>query len=449
MIIPKLSARQWRWVALVILLMLGVIVWAVFRYISPAPPKTITMTAGVADGAYFQFARKYRDYLLHQGIKLEVITSTGSVQNLERLQTGEAQVGLVQSGLGFLTTSPEKDPLDSDLKSLATVAYEPVWIFSRMALTSGLAPLSGKKIAVGGEGSGTRKVALDLLNDYGVNATNATLLPVGGVAAANQLVANEVDAVILISAPQATAVAQLLRAEAIKLVSLEHTDGLARRFPYLQPLVLKRGSVDPKLNLPATDVPLLSTTANLTVRDDLHPALAYLLLESAVHVHRVPSLFNRAEDFPSARGVDFPLAEESERYFKEGRPFLQRYLPFWLANFVQRLFLILVPLVAIGLPILKAIPEIGDFKDKNRLYYRYAELLAIETDLRTRQLTADEVAETRKKLDEIEEKIRKTRFPLDFTDRVFTLRQHVDYVRQKLDEELPSSQVTPANIGKA
>lgn len=435
MLVPRFSKRQWRWIVFLFLVLVAALLWLLFKYISPAPPSRITFTAGTTDGAYMQFATRYKDFLAQNGITLTVQTSTGSVQNLERLQQHTADVGLVQSGLGTLSTQPNQDASTSPLHSLAIVTYEPVWIFSRTPLTQGLSELAGKKIAVGALGSGTRKVALDLLNDYGVTPTNSTLLPLGGTQAAQELATQAIDAAIFISAPQAPAVAQLLRTPGVALASLSHTDGLARRFPYLQAITLKQGSVDPLRNLPATDVALLSTTANLVVSGKLHPALAYLLLEATVHVHRAPSLFGRAEDFPSPNGVDFPLAEEAQRYFKEGRPFLQEYLPFWLANFLQRLALIAIPLLAIALPIFKTIPELFDFKDKNRLYYRYAELLDIETDLRRRQLSAAEIAQARLQLIQIEENIRTADFPLEFSDRVFTLRQHVDYVRQKLDVE--------------
>lgn len=154
-----------------------------------------------------------------------------------------------------------------------------------------------------------------------------------------------------------------------------------------------------------------------------------------MHAHRKPSLFNRPEEFPSAKGVDFPISDQAERYFKEGRPFLQRYMPFWLANFVQRMLLILVPLLAIAVPIFKTIPELLELKDKSRLFHRYDELIKMEADIRARQLSAEEIAAARAKLNHMESRVRDGRFPLDFADRVLTLRQHIEFVRQKLDEE--------------
>lgn len=265
MLIPNLSPRQWRWSLAAVFALVAIILWLLFRFISPAPPSTITITAGAKDGAYYQFALRYKAFLAENGIKLNVQTSSGSVENLQRLNDSQVEVGLVQSGLGFLTTDPGKDPSESSLQSLATLAYEPIWIFSRNDYAGGLSALAGKRVAVGAEGSGSRRVALDLLQVYGVEPKTATLTADAGAAAADALMAGSVDAVILIAAPESVAVDRLLRAPGIKLTSLTHTEGLARRSPYLQPVILKRGAFDPRQDIPAADVPLLATTANLVV----------------------------------------------------------------------------------------------------------------------------------------------------------------------------------------
>ena len=114
---------------------------------------------------------------------------------------------------------------------------------------------------------------------------------------------------------------------------------------------------------------------------------------------------------------------------------MQRYLPFWLANALQRLLLILIPLAAIGIPVLKLIPSLVQFKEKNRLYRRYGQLLKIETDIRSRQMSREEIMQARAKLDQIEQSIGNTKFTLEFADRVYTLRQHIELVRSQLHKE--------------
>ncbi len=439
MVIPSLSRKQSLLIGLVFISLIGLLIWLMARYISPAPPSKIEMTTGAIDGASHQFALKYQSYLKANGVTLELKPSSGSVQNLDRLNAG-TPVGFIQGGLGLLSLDPQKTDEDTILRSLGVVGYEPIWLFVNSADTAkavrrGLQSLAGKKVAVGADGSGTRKVALDLLHSYGVSPANATLSPDSGIAAANALLAKLIDAVIIIGAPQTPAVQMLLTQPEIQLVSLEHAEGITRRLPYMSLVTLKAGSVDPLRDLPAQDVDLLTTTANLVVRDDLHPALAYLLLEAAHDVHKGATLLSKPAEFPHPRGTDFPLADEAQRYYKDGRPFLQRYLPYWAANALQRLLLILVPLLAIAIPVLKTIPSLLDFKDRNRLYRRYEMLLKMERDIRDRQLNTDEVKQATAQLDTIEADISSTKFPLDFADRIYTLRQHIGYVRDQLRKE--------------
>jgi TRAP transporter TAXI family solute receptor len=441
MVIPQLSRKQQFLAAAVFIALLAIIIWALMRYISPAPPRTIIITTGAADGAYHHFGEKYKAYLKANGITLNLQTSAGSVQNLERLEQKGTAAGFVQGGLGLLSIDPNQDEDSTPLRSLAVIGYEPLWVFAQdpalaKQLAGSLQGLKGKRIAVGAEGSGTRKVALDLLNAYGISAQNATLEPNSGMAATQALLDKKLDAIILISSPQAAAVQKLLDpGNVATLINLTLAEGITRRLPYLSTVVLKAGSVDPVSKTPDQDITLLTTMANLVVRQDTHPAIAYLLLEAARDTHKGATLLNRPAEFPNPRGTDFPLSDEATRYFKDGRPFLQRYMPFWLANALQRLLLILIPLAAIGIPVIKLIPELLQFKEKNRLYRRYGQLLKMESDVRSRQLNQQEITAARDELNKIEDDISRTKFTLEFADRVYTLRQHVDYVRGQLKIE--------------
>lgn len=442
--IPPLNRGQRLALLVILTLLAAAVAWSVARFVSPSPPRTLTLSTGIADGAYHQFGLKYQAILKESGVTLTLLPSSGSVENLKRLGDGSASVGFVQGGLGVLSLDPFKDASDTQLRSLATVAFEPVWIFSRkLDLSNGLSALAGKRIAVGAPDSGNYKVATGLLTTYGVldakgvpvtTPSGATqLILEGGMSAADKLQSGQADAVILVAAPQAQAVAALLQDSSVELASLRHVDGLARRFPYFQVVSLKRGSVDPQRNLPLKDIAMIATTANLVVPEDLHPALSYLLLDAARHTHSRPSLVSRAGDFPSPQGTDFPLAEEAERYFKNGRPFLQRYLPFWLANFVQRLILVLVPLIAVLVPVFKFLPSLLEWRQQNKLFRHYGELKFLEGDVASRLLKPDETKAALAQLERIERAVIDNKFALDFSDRVFTLRQHIDYVREKLE----------------
>lgn len=447
LIIPSLSRKQTFLLAVAIIGGLAVLLSMFSRSLLPAPPRQVQMTTGAVDGAAHQFALRYQSYLSANGVTLELMPSSGAVQNLERLNAG-MPVGFVQGGLGLLQLDSQEPESSTPLRSLGVVGYEPVWMFTSPALaktlSKGLGPLTGKKVAIGVEGSGTRKVALELLQAYGVTPANATLTTGGGQAAAKALLAREIDALFLIGAPQTPAVQMLLsKQDEAHLVSIEHAEGLTRRLPYLSLVTLKAGSVDPAQDRPRQDITLLATTANLVIHKDLHPALAYLLLEAAREVHRGATLLNRPGEFPNGAATEFPLADEAARYYKDGRPFLQRYLPYWAANALQRLLLVLLPLVAIAIPVFRIVPRLFEFKEKNRLYRRYGALLEMERDIGARRLDAREVAEATARLDKIEHDVSHMKFALDFSDRVYTLRQHVDYVRKQLHAQAPEAPMAP------
>jgi hypothetical protein len=329
---------------------------------------------------------------------------------------------------------------------LATVGFEPVWIFSRnLDLRLGLGALAGKRVGIGPINSGSRKVALELLGVFGLADSDGRALQQtsfvdeGGTAAAKRLLSGDLDALILVAGPVAQAVQQLLRDPSIDLASMSLTEGLARRLPHFQPLILKQGAVDPQRNLPAQDVLLLATLSNLVVREDLHPALSYLLLEAARHVHSRPNLFARPNEFPSPQGIDFPLAEEADRYFKNGRPFLQRYLPFWAANFVQRLVLLLIPIVAILFPLLKLLPAFIAWRHERIIYRHYGDLMMIERRLGAAIDARASTEPELRKLAELEAIIEQMEPPVDVRDKAYDLRQHIQWVRARFQTRSPAA----------
>jgi len=439
---PPHSRRVWRWLCGFALALALLLVLVVGR-LSPLPPRTLVMSTGGEDGAYHLAGMRYQQLLAAHGVHLELQTSAGSIENHDRLRDNSVSVAFVQGGIGPQSNgaAPEKLPL----RALANVSLEPVWIFTHtIDVTHGLHALAGKRIAVGMPGSGNLKLAVDLLQAYGMDvggggtraARGGTILtPDSGMVAAEKLQRHAVDATIIIAGPEAPAVRRLLADPAVKLASLDHVEGLSRRFGYLRPVSLKRGSVDPAHDLPPRDIALLATNTNLVVREDLHPALAYLLLEAAQQVHRPASLLERSGEFPNPRVTDFALSDVAERYFRNGPSFLQSYLPFWGANYVQRLLLVLLPLAAILFPLGRLLPGLIAWRRELRLFRHYSELKVLEQQFTSRTLDAEDRRAAGEQLDRTESDIAKTKFPLELSDRVYTLRQHVDYVREQISRD--------------
>lgn len=434
--LPHLTRKQWLYYGYpaIGLALLAFILLSTF--VKPAPPKALTITTGAKDGAYYKFALAYQEKLKREGVTLNIVNSAGSVENLAWLRdkSKHVETGFVQGGLGYLNLNPEQSNAEENIiQSLATVAYEPVWIFTTRNDVDAITKMWGYKIAIGAEGSGTRKVALDLLHDAGLMDSEVTFSDAGGLAAAAKLKAGEIDVMFTVAAAESPTVQDLLRAEKVKLVSLTQASALGRRLPYLQPVLFPQGVVDLKKNIPAHDVTLLATTANLVIRDDIHPALAYLLIDAAVQTHSAPGVLHRPGDFPSPRATDFKLADEAKRYFATGRPFLQRYLPYWLANFVERMLVILLPIIAVLIPALKLIPDLWKWRMDRKLYRWYGELLRIERDMFKHGVHPADVPRNVATLNQMEREAGDLQLPIEYTDKLYTLRQHIDFVRARMN----------------
>jgi TRAP transporter TAXI family solute receptor len=399
-----------------------------YQFVQPAPPRHLTITTGSETGAYYPFAKRYAEILARSGVTLEIKTSAGSLENLQRIRKGEADVGFVQGG----TVLSLEDEADNLPLSLGSVYYEPVWVFYRGVQTvTRLPQLDGRRIAVGAEGSGIRGLAMQLLEANEIASSGKHILPIAGLDAAEALQKGEIDAAFAIAAPEAPVVQVLLRSPGVRVMSFSQSEAYARRFPFLTKIVLPRGAVDLVRDTPPRDTAMLATTANLIVSDDLHPALASLLLQAASEVHGKSGFFQKSGEFPAYRDHTFELSSDAERYYRSGTPFLQRYLPFWVAVLVERLFVLLLPLFALLLPLLRIAPAIYSWRVRSKIFKCYGELKFLENDLRQHYDPACS-AEYLERLDRIEEEASTRNIPLAFSDLLYTLREHINFVRHKL-----------------
>jgi TRAP transporter TAXI family solute receptor len=389
----------------------------------------VAIATGGKEGAYYRFAGRYAELLARDGITLEVRSTSGSVENLGLLAASESgvDVAFVQGGTGAEVAAPQ-------LRSLASVYLEPLWIFTRMEPPPvQLTGLAGRRVATGPEGSGTRAVALQLLADNGLPDASTTLLPMDGNEAADALLSGDLDAAFVVASPEAPVVARLLAAEGIAPMSLARAEAYARRHRFLSAVTLPEGVVDFQRNIPGGDVTLLAPTANLVARDDLHPALVVLLLQAAKKVHGGGGLFERPGEFPAPSHLDFPLSEAAGRYFEFGPPLLQRYLPFWAANLIDRLKIMLLPLVTLMFPLLRIVPPTYRWRVRSRIYRWYRELQEIDERIRAAG-PADDLGRLETGLTRIEDEVRRVSVPLAYADALYDLRQHIAFVRETLRE---------------
>ncbi|WP_206999056.1 TAXI family TRAP transporter solute-binding subunit [Trinickia mobilis] len=439
---PRLVARfvaiSWRDLAVSfgpILLISALAIWVAIRLIQPAPPNTLTVTAGPVGSSFWNAAQKYKTILARNGVTLVVLPSEGSLQNLQRLADPKSNVdvGFVQSGLKTSGGQGIVDGNTGDLMSLGSVSYVPLVIFYTGQTEARLSEFRGKRIAIGPEGSGTRQLALTLLKANGIDPGGPTeLLPLTGEAAAKALTSGSIDVAFLTGdSAQPPVMAALSRTPGIRQYSFTQAEAYARRFPYLTQIDLPMGAFDLGKNLPPATIHTVAPTADLIARDSLHPALSDLLIEAAREVHGRANLLQHAGEFPAPLVHDFPLGDDAARYYKSGKSFLYRTLPFWLASLADRLIVLLVPIIVVLIPGLRLVPSLYAWRVKSRIYRWYGALIAIERG------ALAETSETERsvlieKLDAIEESVNELKMPLAYADQFYVLREHIGFVRGRL-----------------
>jgi len=413
--------------------------WVAIAALRPLPPRTLIMVTGPEGGAYYEFGKRYRELFAREGVDLQLSATAGSLENLSQLcdSQSKAEVGFLQGGI----TSEKESP---DLESLGTVFYEPLWFFYRGAIRrgglnvhlikgKGLEYLKGRRISIGPEGSGTRALALVLLEKNGIDRRFAELLPLTPQVAGEKLLRNEIDAALMVASWDSPVVQRLLSDKDIDLMTFPRADAYVALYPYLNKVTVPEGVGDLAKNRPPTDVVLLAPKASLVVRKGLHPAIQYLLLDAAQQIHSGPEIFQKSGQFPAAESVDIPLSDHAIHFYKSGRPFLQRHLPFWFAVLIERLIVVLIPLLAVIYPLFRFMPALYTWEIRRRINRLYGELKFIEKELESRG-AGQSIGDLNERLDQLETKASHFRVPLFYANLLYTLRVHIAVVRKRLNK---------------
>lgn len=413
--------------------------YAVVSALNPAPPRQIMLATGPEGGAYAAAGEALRARLEADGLTVTLVATEGSVENLSRLTTDDVgmrvDAALVQGGVG-VSADMAGDVTVSGVEALGAVFYEPLWMFARRdVVLADLRDLAGLRVAAGGAGSGVRALLKTILNNNGLSETDITLAPIGGADAASAVLAGEVDVAVFVTGPDRAYVRRLALAEGVTFISLDRAEAYARRHGYLQAAVLPRGALDLSADKPGADVAMLVSAAALSIREDLHPALQAELLQAADDAFRARTLFSDAGAFPNPRLAAFPLTEEAKRYYDRGGPsFLRRYLPFWAANLVDRLWVLAIPALTLLYPLFKAAPPVYRWRIRRRIIRWYGDLRSMEQ----RGMAATTLAQKsriRLELRRMLEETARIKVPLGYHDDVYRLRSHIRFVDGLVSED--------------
>jgi TRAP-type uncharacterized transport system substrate-binding protein len=416
---------------------------AAYAILDPTPPKRVVLATGPELSAYAKWGELYAAELRRFGIEVELRATMGSLQNRRLLRDAKenVDVAFVQGGSsdGSQVAADKKEDME-ELVSLGTIAYDPVWIFYRaesaknlgkQAVVTSLPQMRGWRVNVGVRGSGTPGIASRIFAANSVERDELKRSNLDETSAVVALLDGGLDAAVLVSPPESQMVQMLLQTPGIRLYEYAQAESYARRYPFLSPVTLPRGVVDIARDVPNEDITLIATTTSLLAREHIHPALVQLFVQAASRIHSGPGWIARAGSFPNSAQSEFPLTKDAARYYQSGPPLLQRYLPFWLANLVDRMWVALFSIIAVLIPLSRLVPPLYEFRIRSRIFRWYRNLRQIESDSNAGGKSPDELLAV---LDKLESRVAAIAVPLSYNDELYALRTHIDLVRERLNK---------------
>ncbi len=402
-----------------------------YWWLDPNPPKRVTLATGPAQSAYEEFGKRYVKALAAEGIEVVTMPSEGSAANLQLLREGKVDLGFVQGG-----TSDYTDTDEEKLASLGSLFVEPVWLFYReeaarkvtaTATLTALTQLQGLRINMGTAGSGVPSLMTKLLESNRIDPATLQISKLAQTPATVAFLGGELDAIVFASAPESLMVQMLLQTPGVKLMNFAQSEAYSRRFAFLSPVRLPRGVVDLAGNIPPEDVRLVAPTTALITRTTTHPALLQLFAQAGNQIHGSAGWFKRAREYPNIENNELPIAKEAERAIKTDAPLLQRYLSFWVANLIERMWLVMGIIIAVLLPLSRIIPPLYAFRVRSRIFRWYGQLRNIEV-----RIESEDNHALLNELNLLESRAEKITVPLSYTDELYALRRNINLVRQKL-----------------
>lgn len=425
-----LRANAW-----VVLVVAGVAV-VLYQFVDPAPPRELTIATGSEEGRYYQVGMLLKEGLAENGITLNVVSTAGSGENIRLLNDPDSEVAiaLVQSGMEHVLDSEQEN-----LFGLASLYYEPIWLFYRKHLAlKKITDLKGLRLIIGEPGSGTELIARHLLQDNGMladasaeGAEPVTLMSIGGDEAVAQLKSGGADAAMFTVSAQSALIAELIHMPDIDFLDVKRAAAYTARYPFLASVTVSEGLLDLKNNIPDAPRTTFASTALLLVNEKFHPSFTPLVLEILSRHLKKGGILEKPHEFPSADKIGFSLTKEAEHYFESGPPYLNRYLPFWAASLADRLVIFIVPLLVILIPLIKIAGPLYRWRIRSRIYRWYRYLLETDRKIAEGKVTDPETEKTQ--ISELEGEIDSVDVPLSYADELYMLKQHVEYIKRRLD----------------
>lgn len=401
------------------------LIYVVYRWVDPLPPRRLTIAVGGAGSVYDDFAKQYARILARNGVTLNIRTTAGALENLDLLRNPASGVQAALSTFGF------NQPSDTDsLDSLGGIFDGPIFIFYRgpEPITE-LSQFRGKRIAIGLPRTAVRALMTEVLRATGASASSNQIVDLDNTQAVDALIAGNIDAAIFTSELESELLRRAFGDADLRLMNVTQAEAIAKTVPGLQHVILWRGLVSLSKDIPSSDANLLAVRNRVLVRKDLHPALQYLLLEAMREVHSPQGPFSRIGEFPAKQPNDLPLSPTAEAFYRSGPTFWQRYTSFWLASLVSRILFFVIPVIALLIPVISTVPRVYKWLSLRRIDNIHRALGNLEREIAQ---SPEELRNYAARISEIESDVRMLKVARPFEVDLQRLRIHLRMVQEDI-----------------
>ncbi len=394
--------------------------WLVLKILEPAQIRTLSIATGSSNGIYYLKANQYSNLLIEEGFKVDILKTAGSVENLQLLKEGKADIAFLQGGVADKRAKEE-------LRTISNIYFEPVWIFHHKSHKpiEYLNDLAHKRVSIGAKGSGTIALAKELLEATKIDINSTNIKQLDTKSAYEAFKRGELDAFFIVTAASSPLIQEILQDPNIALTKLKRVKALQKHFKFLTQITIPEGSISLVKNIPSKDIKLIATTAALVVKKDLDDTLVRFMTMQVTKAIREGKDFQKV----SNKNLDIPMHEESKNYFLTGDSWLEKIFPYWVASNIDRLKFLLIPILTLLIPAAKSLLPLYRWRIRSRIYRWYKELDRLENDMK--MLSQKKIEGLENLLTEINDQ---TDVPLAYMGELYALKLHIDTIISRVEK---------------
>lgn len=405
----------------------------VILYLDPLPNRDIYFATSYKNSDWYDFAELSKVELSKKGFTVKIEESDGAIDNVQKLLDPSSP-----TNIAFTYASALNEEDRNKILSLGSISYEPIWVFywkDKINEPKSLKDLENKKVSLGPLKSGSYAIAKKVFDIYKIDISKKdNFIPDNFEDSAINFENKKTDALIFVSSYRDEIVSRLLNDERVGLMSFSNASAFEKQFNSFETVTLPAGSIDIYKNIPNKDVKLIATTTSLVVKPDMHPDTQLALLVSVRNLNRSSHhlFFAKRDEFPSYVDPLIPISPVAAKFYDYGPPHAMKYLPFWIAGFIDRAWLLLLTLFAIFYPLTKLNIHISRLRYDMEEDLVYKELMNIENVTLNSDLSDEDRDAMLARLDEIKSHVLKSRVPVGAGKDHFDLMTTIDKIKELL-----------------